>query len=75
MKTKNMTLEEIRTKGLEALAEKLGPAGMIRFLQMLSPGTGDYTRDRHKWLPDTDPEKIVEEIIQKREQKKSRNKA
>ena len=32
----NRTLEEIRTLGLEALRERLGRAGMIRFLQQFA---------------------------------------
>jgi hypothetical protein len=46
----SMTPEEIRERGFQALRERLGLAGAIRFLQVLCPGTGDYTRDRHKWL-------------------------
>ena len=41
---------EIRRAGLEALSERLGPAGMIRFLRMFDPGQGDYTAERHRWL-------------------------
>ena len=29
----NMTLDQIRKLGYEALVEKLGPVGMVRFLQ------------------------------------------
>jgi hypothetical protein len=38
-----MTMEQIRTVGLEALARRLGPAGMVRFLQQFETGQGDYT--------------------------------
>ncbi|MGE0378393.1 MAG: hypothetical protein AB7I48_06675 [Planctomycetaceae bacterium] len=47
-----MTLDEIRCRGIEALARELGPVGMIRFLQQFETGSGDYTRDRDQWLPD-----------------------
>ncbi len=47
---KLMTLPEIRRAGLEALVERLGPAGTLRFLQMFDPGQGDYTAERHEWL-------------------------
>ena len=73
MKTKDMTLEEIRTKGLEALTEKLGPAGMIKFIQMFDKGSGDYTRDRHKWLKGIGIDQIADEILTER--KKSEQKA
>ncbi|RJP36163.1 MAG: hypothetical protein C4547_07940 [Phycisphaerales bacterium] len=45
-----MTDPEVRRAGLEALSERLGPAGMIRFLRMFDPGRGDYTEERHQWL-------------------------
>jgi hypothetical protein len=48
-----MTLEEIRQAGLEALRERLGRAGMIRFLQQFEIGQGDYARERHKWVDQT----------------------
>ena len=40
------TLEEIRTLGLAALRERLGRAGMIRFLQQFENGSGDYAATR-----------------------------
>jgi hypothetical protein len=42
-----MTLEQVRTKGLQALADELGPVGMVRFLQQTETGRGDYSRERH----------------------------
>jgi hypothetical protein len=42
-----MTLEEIRVKGLKALADELGPVGLVRFLQQTESGRGDYSRERH----------------------------
>lgn len=39
-------LEKIRQDGLKALKDKLGPVGMIKFLQMYSDGKGDYTEER-----------------------------
>lgn len=41
-------LEKIRQEGLKALREKLGPVGMIKFIQMYSDGEGDYTEERRK---------------------------
>ena len=54
-----MSLDEIRKRGLEALARALGPAGMIRFLQQFDNGSGDYTAERHQWLSDD-----IDEILQ-----------
>jgi hypothetical protein len=44
------TLEEIRTLGLEALRERLGQAGMIRFMQQFETGSGNYATTRHEWV-------------------------
>jgi hypothetical protein len=35
---------------LDALERELGLVGMIRYLQQISPGKGDYTAERHKLL-------------------------
>jgi len=56
------TPNDIRTKGLKALAEALGPVGMVRFLQQFDIGKGDYTKDRKKWLEDLSINSIVDKI-------------
>jgi hypothetical protein len=56
----------IRKAGLEAVAKKLGPLGMVRFLQQFETGLGDYTRERTQWLKDMDIHEIVTEIRKKR---------
>jgi hypothetical protein len=63
------TLEEIRAMGLEALRERLGRAGMIRFLQQFETGKGDYARERHRWLDRTSLEQIVAKTKSKRGKK------
>jgi hypothetical protein len=45
-----MSLDEIRKAGTEALAQTLGPIGMVRFLQQFDTGKGDYTKEREQWL-------------------------
>ena len=52
MKTKR-TLEQIRTEGLAALRERLGVAGMVRFLQQFEHGSGDYATERRAWVERT----------------------
>ncbi len=47
---KRYTMEQIRANGLKALAEELGPVGMVRFLQLFGNGRGDYSKERHKHL-------------------------
>ena len=57
-------LEQIRQEGLKALKEKLGPVGMIKFIQMYSDGKGDYTKERKQTLKDVtidDFEKFLQE--------------
>ena len=41
-------LEKIRREGLQALKDKLGVEGMIKFIQMYSDGTGDYTKEKYE---------------------------
>jgi len=43
---------EIRREGIHALAKTLGPVDMTRFIQSYETGSGDYTKERHEWLPD-----------------------
>ena len=56
----------IRKVGLEAVAKKLGPLGMVRFLQQFETGRGDYTKERDQWLKDADMKEIVSEIRKNR---------
>ncbi len=56
----------IRKVGLEAVAKKLGPVGMVRFLQQFEAGYGDYTKERRQWLKDMNIHEIITEIKKKR---------
>jgi len=47
------TLEQIRREGLEALRERLGRGGMIRFLAQFDNGGGDYAKERQEWVDRT----------------------
>jgi hypothetical protein len=49
-------------QGFEALAERLGAAGMISFLQLCSPGKGDYTKERHAVLDQMTFDDIMREL-------------
>jgi hypothetical protein len=59
-KPKPTTPAAIRAAGLDALRERLGRAGMVRFLQQLAPGAGDYTKERQAWLDQLSVEEIRE---------------
>ena len=62
MNIAKMSPEEIRTAGMKALLRDLGPAGLIRFLQQFEAGHGDYSVDRHGWLPESGAPGLVERI-------------
>ena len=62
MSAREMTLEQIRQNGIEALYRQLGPIGLVRFLQQFETGHGDYSSSRIKILGDPDVEKIAEKI-------------
>lgn len=63
-----LTLEQIITLGIDALAESLGPAGMGRFMEQFEKGSGDYTRDRDIFLGNSTLEEIFARIQQRRQQ-------
>jgi hypothetical protein len=41
-----MRFAEIRKQGYKALSDSLGVVGMLKFLQQLEVGYGDYTNER-----------------------------
>ncbi len=66
MNAKIVTLDQIRQTGLEALARELGPVGFVRFLQLFETGAGDYSAERHNWLPQQDARTLAAQIQQNR---------
>ena len=62
-----MTDDELHRFGLEGISDKLGLPGLVRFSRLCTPGTGDYTRDRHKWLDKLNWDTVLEEIRQVQE--------
>jgi len=50
MSTGRLTNAEIRARGWEALVEKLGPSGALRFAMQTERGRGDYAERRHRML-------------------------
>ena len=59
-------LNEIRQLGLQALLDRLGPVGTVRFLQQFETGYGDYTVERENWLTETDLDTLVASIQQQK---------
>lgn len=66
------TLDEIRRDGLEALRDRLGRAGMVRFLQQFETGSGDYARTRSEWVNATSLEAINKAAARKAASRNSR---
>ena len=66
--TPDMTMEEIYLAGLAALKRELGTVGMVRFLQFIDNGRGDYSKDRHQWLDGLTVDDIVAAIMRRREE-------
>lgn len=50
MVTTEMTINEIRAKGLGVLLKELGPTGYVCFLHQFERGRGDFTLERQAWV-------------------------
>jgi hypothetical protein len=66
MNAQAISLNEIRRIGIEALTEKLGIVGMIRFMQQSEIGYGDYTIEREKILGNPSIEDLYNSILNNR---------
>jgi hypothetical protein len=62
MNVAKMSPDEIRAAGMKALLRDLGPAGLIRFMQQFETGSGDYSAQRHGWLPETGAASLAQRI-------------
>lgn len=65
MSEQALTLEQIREQGIQVLRERLGIVGLVRFLQQMETGWGNYTEERHQWLGDPEIRSLAKEIQQK----------
>jgi hypothetical protein len=57
-----MTDEDFERHAFVVLHRELGLDGLARFLRLYRAGTGDYTRDRHRWLEGASVEEIMAEL-------------
>jgi hypothetical protein len=57
-----MSDEEFERHALGVLSRELGVDGLARFLRIYRSGSGDYTRDRHRWLDGATVQEIMAEI-------------
>ena len=73
MSTEELTQEQVRLIGLEALGRELGATGLIRFLQLYEQGSGDYTRERAALLSNQTIDEITQRIERQHEEERSKN--
>jgi hypothetical protein len=55
-----MSDEDFERHALAVLQRELGLDGLARFLRLYRSGSGDYTRDRHRWLEGATDEIMAE---------------
>jgi len=60
-----MTDEEFERHALYVLRRELGLGGLARFLRLYRAGSGDYTRDRRRWLDGASIHEIMAEVERK----------
>lgn len=58
----DLTDQEIRTLGLEAVRKELGTSGLFRFLRQFGLSTGDYSVERHQWLEELSLSDILQQL-------------
>jgi hypothetical protein len=61
-----MTDEDFERHALSILQRELGLDGLARFLRLNRAVSGDYTRDRHKWLDGATVDDIMAEVQTRR---------
>ena len=57
-----MTDKQFEMYALGILKRELGLDGLARFLRVYRSGSGDYTRDRHRWLEGITIQEIMAEV-------------
>lgn len=68
------TISEVRKEGIQALTKTLGPVDMARFIQSFETGSGDYTKERHEWLPENLDE-IKNDLMERQKKRKTKKQA
>jgi hypothetical protein len=58
----NMSDEDFERHALAVLQREFGLDGLARFLRLYRSGSGDYTRDRHRWLEGATIQEIMDEV-------------
>lgn len=68
------TISDVRKEGIQALTKSLGPVDMARFIQSFETGSGDYTKERHEWLPDNLDE-VKTDLLERQKKRKAKKQA
>ena len=72
MKSEHLTDAEIRDLGWEALTERLGVAGALRFAMQTQRGHGDYAKIRHRLLGSLTVDQVLGMMSRRRKRPKRR---
>lgn len=62
MKSERLTDADIRAHGWQALVDRLGLTGALRFTIQTERGTGDYARYRHRALGNLSVDQLLERM-------------
>ena len=57
-----MNDEQFKDYAIGILQRELGAAGLARFLRLYRSGSGDYTKDRERWLGNVSLSDLLDEI-------------
>jgi len=68
MTVEEMTDQEFFEQVATILRRELGTVGFDRFVSAYCAGSGDYTRDRYKWLGGSTVDDILRDIQSRRGQ-------
>jgi len=66
MKSEKLTDTDIRALGWQALVEKLGPSGALRFALQTERGYGDYAKLRHTMLGSLSVDELLKRMKTRR---------
>ena len=60
------TLAEINQEAIRILSRQIGVANTLRFINQLTPGTGNYTEERREMCSGLELDDLVAEIKRRR---------
>ncbi len=72
MSAKMRPLAEITEQATTILIREMGVVDALRFLSQAHRGSGDYTKERTRWLDSLSLDQITSEIKAKRKKKRRR---